>query len=546
MNNSQALTKTLQELGVKYIFGLPGEENLDVLEALSKSNIKFITTRHEQSAGFMAATVGRLTGEPGVCLSTLGPGASNLSTPLAYSLLCGFPMIAITGQKPIKNNEQANFQWVDIVEMMKSVTKHSYQLNKTDSINRVFKQMFIKSKSIKSGPTLVELPEDVIQADCQFDVKSEVVKPEPKSADKKNITESLKLLKESKAIVIVLGSLINDEETADYIEHIIDKHNIYFLYSQMGKGIIDESHPLCLGTAALSKGDYLHESFDAADLIISIGYDLAEKPPFVLAEGSNKKIIHISSVKQGEDQYYKPSVSVIGSIKTNLREIFDSEETKDLKNSSPFKKTKEKIDKEIRNSNVSDLPQESPQYIISEIQKGTNKEASICLDNGLYKVWFARNFISSHRHNLLLDNNLATMGAGLPSAIATKIVFPERQVLALCGDGGFMMNSQALEVAVRLNLDLTVIVLIDEAYGMIKWKQENMGFNDFALDFKNPDFKLYAESYGVKHWLVGSENSLSSILKKTNEDGGVNLVSCPVKYDASSLTIPDNLIDKMI
>ena len=532
MKTSDIIIKSLENEGVEYIFGLPGEENLDVLESIRKSNkIKLVLTRHEQGAGFMAATYGRLTGKPGVCMSTLGPGATNLMTPAAYAQLGAMPMVMLTGQKPIKESKQGKFQIVDILEMMKPLTKFSKQVTYGKNATALIREAFRVSQEERPGGVHLEIPEDVskelVEKPHFFDVLSSKIP----SANLDSIENAKKMILSAKKPLLLIGAGANRKRACKALTNFVNELQIPFFNTQMGKGIIDERNPLYLGTAALSSNDFLHEAINNADLIINVGHDTIEKPPFIMEASDNRKVIHINFFTAEINEVYFPQLNVIGDIATSIKKL-----TKELKSNAKkwdnhfFLKVKENVTNHLSKYEEDNRFPILPQRIVKLTRNILPEDGIVTLDNGIYKIWFARNFPAYSQNTLLLDNALATMGAGFPSAIMAKELNPEKKVISINGDGGFMMNSQELETAVRMNLDLVVIILNDNAYGMIEWKQEGEGFPKFGLEYKNPDFVKYAESFGAYGYRPTSVKDFEEILTTTLNSKGVHVIDLAVDY----------------
>lgn len=531
--------KALENEGVKYIFGIPGEENLDLLEAIKNSSICLVLTRHEQAAGFMAATYGRLTGEPGVCLSTLGPGATNLVTPAAYAQLGAMPMIMITGQKPIKKSKQGRFQIIDVVDMMRPITKYTRQIVNGNNIPSVVREAFRIATEERPGAVHLELPED-IAVEAVSHKLFPVNRARRPDADEKAVLDAVEMIHESKYPLLLIGAGANRNRTSHALQHFIDTTGIPFFNTQMGKGVVDERHPLFMGTAALSDHDYLHCAIRKADLIINVGHDIVEKPPFFMEMGG-KKVIHINFFSAIVDDVYFPQLDVVGDIATTIGHLEHHVEKQPHWDFSYYALLKKEIDGHINDKKDDTRFPLIPQYLVAEVRKSMPDNGIIALDNGIYKIWFARNYFCQEPNTLLLDNALASMGAGLPSAMAAAIVHPERKVMAICGDGGFMMNSQELETAVRLKLNLTILIVNDYAYGMIRWKQSDMGFSDYGLSFNNPDFVKYAESYGAQGHRISSGEELKQCLSKCLDTPGVHIVDVPIDYSENQKVLIDEL-----
>ncbi len=450
---SDLLVAALENEGVDRIFGVPGEENLDVVESLRNSSIKLILTRHEQGAAFMAATYGRLTGKPGVCITTLGPGALNLTTGAAYALLGAMPMIMLTGQKGIMSSRQAKFQIVDVVSAFKPLTKLSLQIVSTTSIPTIVRDAFRIAMEERPGPVLLELPEDIAGEEA--------------------------------------------EDVAMVPQHPIE---------------IPVAH-----RASLDR---------AADMILK----------------AKRHLIMLGAAASRPRNF--PQCEVVGDVGPSLELLADRLEGR-LHHAGALLSLREGILARIGDRATEDRWPPTPQRIVHDVRRVIPEDGVVALDNGMYKIWFARNYRTYVANTLLLDNALATMGAGLPSAMMAAMLHPERRVLAVCGDGGFMMNSQEMETAVRLKLNLVVLILEDSAYGMIRWKQAVDSFPDFGLTFDNPDFVKYAESYGARGSRVESTDSLIPTLENAFKGGGVHLVVVPIDYSENTRVLVDELREKL-
>ena len=529
MKASDLFVNALEAEGVEYIFGIPGEENLDFLDSLRNSKIQLILTRHEQAAGFMAATYGRLTGRAGVCLSTLGPGATNFVTAAAYGQLGALPMLMITGQKPIKSSKQGKFQIVDVVEMMKPLTKYTQQIVGGDNIPSRVHEAFRLAEEERPGATHLELPEDIARDETDADLlpTRHVRRP---IAEQKSIHQAVEALQKAKHPLLLIGAGANRKQTAKMLRDFVDEFQIPFFSTQMGKGVLDERDPLFLGNAALSDGDFLHRAIAHSDLILNVGHDVVEKPPFFMHVDDGRTVIHVNFRTAEVDPVYFPQVEVVGDIANSVWQITQALTAQEQWDFKYFLQIRERVEAHLLEGAEDQRFPIYPQRLVADIRKVMPDDGIIALDNGVYKIWFARNYRAHLSNTVLLDNALATMGAGLPSALAAQVVFPERRVMAICGDGGFLMNSAEMETAVRLKLNLIVLILRDNAYGMIKWKQSNMGFPNWGLDFGNPDFVKYAQSYGAHGHRVASAEGLAPLLERCYQAGGVHLVEAPMDY----------------
>lgn len=542
MNGAELLVRCLENEGVDTIFGIPGEENLAFLEALRNSSIRLILTRHEQAAGFMAATYGRLTGRPGVCLSTLGPGATNFVTAASYALLGGMPALFLTGQKPIKKSKQGRFQILDVVRMMGPLTKFTHQIVAAGSIPALVRDSFRIAVGEKPGPVHLELPED-IAAEMTDAHPYPLTRLDPPHADPSSIVRAAELINQARFPLFLFGAEAKRPDVCRVARHLVDKVGMYFFTTQMGKGIVDEYSSYSLGTAALSDFDYLHCAIDRADLIVNVGHDVVEKPPFFMKAGGTQ-VIHVNCSPAGIDEVYFPQHEVVGDIANTLERLLHLVRKPEVSNGEYFQRIHNEINDHVYCRHGHDCFPDTPQRIVSDIRGVLDDASILSLDNGMYKIWFARNYKATQPDSVLLDNALASMGAGLPVAIAAKLLYPERQVVALCGDGGFMMNSQEMETAVRLNLHLVVIVLRDNGYGMIKWKQAGMGYPDFGLDFMNPDFIHYAQSYGANGYRIARSGELVELLRACLSRPGVHLIEVPVDYSQNEKVFFQELREK--
>ncbi len=537
---SDLFVECLEAEGCEYIFGVPGEENLDFLDSLSRSaQIKLVLTRHEQGAGFMAATYGRHTGKTGVCIATLGPGATNFVTAAAYAQLGGMPMMMITGQKPIKKSKQGQFQILDVVAMMDPITKYTRQLHAGDNIPSRVREAYRLAEEEKPGAVHLELPEDIAEESTSARPIARSVARRP-SAEPKAVRQAVEAIEKAKKPILVIGAGANRKMTGRMLNQFVEKTGIPFVTTQMGKGVLDERHPLFLGCAALSAGDFCHRAIEEADCIVNIGHDVIEKPPFFM-KPEGVCVVHVSNRSAEVDPVYFPQIEVIGDIANAIWQIKEDIVRQGHWSSGELKRYhRAELEHTGKLADDARFPI-FPPHLVRQVRDCLPEDGIICLDNGVYKIWFARGFCAYLPNTVLLDNALATMGAGLPSAMMSAMLYPERQVMAICGDGGFMMNSQEMETAVRLGLDLTVLILRDDAYGMIRWKQANMGFDDFGLTYGNPDFVKYAESYGASGHRVESSDHLREVLAHCRDTPGVHLIDCPVDYSEN-----DRILNKDI
>ncbi|MEP1215439.1 MAG: acetolactate synthase large subunit [Marinobacter sp.] len=541
-NGAELFVHALENEGVRYIFAVPGEENLDLLEALRESSIELILNRHEQAAGFMAATYGRLTGRVGVCLSTLGPGATNLVTAAAYAQLGGMPMMMVSGQKPIKSSKQGLFQILDVVDLMRPLTKYTRQISNANTIPAKVREAFRLASEERPGAVHLELPEDIASemadSDTHIFEPSDARRP---SASTKSLDAACDMIRKARHPLIMIGAGANRKRVSQALIHLVNVTGIPFFTTQMGKGVVDERHPRYLGNAALSAGDFVHCAIDHADLVINVGHDVVEKPPFFMKPGG-KQVIHVNFSGADVDPVYFPQHEVVGDIANSVEYLAERCGQCSGHDFSRFMEVKASVDSHLAEKIDDSRFPIIPQRIVHDVRQVMPEDGIIALDNGMYKLWFARNYPAYDNNTVLLDNALASMGAGLPSAMMAAMLYPHLKVMAVCGDGGFMMNSQELETAVRLKLNLVILIINDNAYGMIKWKQSQEGFTNFGLDYNNPDFVKYAEAYGAAGHTITRTEDLLPTLKKALTAGGVHLVNVPVDYSENRRVFDEELV----
>ncbi len=529
MKAARLFIKSLEASGVEYIFGLPGEENLAIVDAIRESSIKLVVTRDEQTAVFMAATVGRLTGRAGVAMSTLGPGATNLVTGVAYAQLGAMPVLVITGQKPIKKSKQGKFQILDIVGMMKPITKMSETIVSADRITSAVYQAIRTAENERPGAVHLEFPEDIAeeQSDNQPIPWQKLRRAVP---DEKSLLAVIEAVEKAKRPIIAIAAGANRKLIRKQLKNFISSTGIPFVTTQMGKGVEDESSPLYIGTTALSDGDYVHEALKHADLVIMVGHDITEKPPVL----GHPNIAHLNFYPADIDDLYKPTVEVIGDISYALWMMSEKVKPQRDWDFSGFTNQRDLLMADIKQkANDAAFPLK-PQRFVAELRQTLPADSILALDNGMYKIWVARNFAAHQQNTVLLDNALASMGAGLPSGMAVKLLNPDKKVVVVAGDGGFMMNLADLETAKRLGLDLVVIIVNDNGYGMIKWKQEEMELPDFGLSFTNPDFIKLAESFGARGHRIEKVEDFKPILQKAIDSKGIHIIDLPIDYSENA------------
>lgn len=534
MKASDLFVKILEKQWVDTIYGVPGEENLDLLDSIGHSNIKLILTRNEQTAVFMAATYGRFTGKTGVALATLGPGATNMMTGVAYAQLGGMPVMVITGQKPQNHSKQGAFQIIDVVAMMKPVTKFSTAIVSGERIPYILENAFRIAEDEKPGAVHIELAEDI--AAHEVPEKYSIVdlgtqKIRRPVLDDKAITQLIEEIQKAKAPIILVWAGANRKRITTYLTKFIEKYDIPYFTSQMGKWVVGWKQNSYLGTAALTSGDYIHDAIAESDLILSVGYDNAEKPTDILGI-NGKAVININFVKSNFDYVYSPYLDVIGDIGNTFWQLCEADIDSSNWDFSTINTINEANKKKIE-SNLSledDIPYMMPRRLAKELREVLAVDDILALDNGLYKVWLARNYRARKPNTILLDNALATMGAGYASAMEAKRLHPDQKVVCVTGDGGLVMNLWDIETAVRMKIDIVIVILNNSSYGMIKWKQQGGWFEDYGLDFGEMDFIKLAESFWAHWYKVVKKEDFKSVLEDVIQKPGVQIIDLDFDY----------------
>lgn len=528
MNTAELLVRCLENEGVQYVFGLPGEENLHVLEALRHSSIQFITTRHEQGAAFMADVYGRLTGQAGVCLSTLGPGATNLMTGVADANLDGAPLVAITGQVGTDRMHIESHQYLDLVAMFAPVTKWNKQIVRPGIAPEVVRKAFKLAQTEKPGAVHIDVPENIaaMQVTGEPLSKGDVEKT---FASFRSIEQAAQIISQAKNPLILVGNGAIRANASQALTEFATRLNIPVANTFMGKGVIPYTHPLALWAVGLQLRDYISCGFDRADLVIAVGYDLIEYSPKKWNPDGKIPIVHIAATHAEVDSSYIPIAEVVGDISDSLNEILERAD----RSSKP-----DPYALELRDDIRSDYEQYAnddgfpikPQKLVYDLRQVMRPEDIVICDVGAHKMWMARHYHCECPNTCIISNGFAAMGIAIPGAIAAKLVAPQKQVVAVTGDGGFMMNCQELETALRVGTAFVTIIFNDGGYGLIEWKQHNQLGTSAFVKFGNPDFVKLAESMGLKGYRVESTADFIPTLKMALAQPVPSVIDCPVDY----------------
>lgn len=528
MKASDLFVKCLENEGVEYIFGVPGEETIDLTESLRESKIKFIPTRHEQSAAFMADVYGRLTHRPGVCLATLGPGATNLITGIADAQLDRAPLVAITGQSALEKTHKESHQYIDIVTAFKQFTTWNSKVTRPDFIPEIVHKAFDIAAD-RPGATHIELPEDVAKEETTKEPISKKTYPHLRLHDESELRRAAEMIKESSMPIILAGNGVFRENAATELRKLVQFTGLPVVTTFMGKGAVAADDEHYLGSMGIKDHDHIMCGFEMADLIICVGYDYVEYSPRFWNPDKSKKIIHIHTDHPEIDESYVPDIMLIGSIRQAL---FNLRQQCDFEREIPerFTKVRSRMKAEIEDYAEDMSYPVKPQKILCDVRECIGRDDILISDVGAHKLWIGRLFPAYEPNTVFISNGLATMGFALPGAIAASMIKPEKKVVAIAGDGGFLMNLQDLETAVRLGCNFVVVIFNDSKYGLIEW-HEKKAFNEtIGIEFTNPDFVMLAQSFGAKGVRIENTEELKPKLTEALEAGGVWLLDVPVDY----------------
>jgi acetolactate synthase-1/2/3 large subunit len=531
MKAAELLVRCLENEGVQFIFGLPGEENLAVMDALLDSSIRFIETRHEQGAAFMADVYGRLSGKAGVCLSTLGPGATNLLTGVVDAYLDRVPLVAITGQASLNRRHKESHQYIDVISMFKPVTKWNVSLPRAEVLPEAVRKAFKVAQTEKPGSTHLELPEDVAEEEiagahlpAPLFVQAPVM-PEPAPAQ---VARAVRAIAGARRPLILAGNGVIRGRAHEAVRQFSRQLRIPVVHTFMAKGVLPDSDPLSLYAVGLQARDYVSIVMEQADVIIALGYDFVEYAPCFWNPSRNKRIVHVDISPAEVDEHYIVEVGVLGDLRLSLERIgvrlqsFD-----DSWSVNARKRVIDGFEGELAGPMAWPI---RPQHLMRELQAALEPDDLVICDVGAHKLWMARMFPCEVANSCLISNGFAAMGIAVPGAIAAKLLFPDRRVIAVTGDGGFLMNSQELETAVRLQLPLVILVWRDDSYGVIRWKQMVRFGRTSSVDFGNPDLVSYANSFGARGVRVTEPSELRPILTQAFRNPLPVVVDCTVDY----------------
>jgi acetolactate synthase-1/2/3 large subunit len=535
MKASDLLVKCLENEGVEYVFGIPGEETLDLMESLRTSPIKFIVTRHEQAAAFMADAYGRITGRAGVCIATLGPGATNLLTGVADAYLDGSPVVAITGQADLKRIHKESHQYINIVDMCESVTKWNGRIEMPEVIPEMVRKAFKLAEAEKPGPTHLELPEDIASQKTHemYVAMIPPIRARRSSPDRQSLRKAADLIESAKFPVILAGHGIVRKAANAQLQQFAEMLCIPVMTTFMGKGAISAKSPSCIGSLGLANDRQIEDVFSRADLIIAIGYGLVEYAPKNWNPQIDKQIIHIDFTSSEVDLHYVPEVEIVSDIRESI-ELLEGMLSTNKKSQCAIDLHANFRDEFERIGSERKWPVRPPQVLYG-IRKVLGDADMLISDVGTCKLWAAKFYPVYANNTFILSNGFASMGFSLPTAMVAKLVRPDRKVVALSGDGGFLMNLQDLETAVRMKLNIAIVVFNDSSYNLIKWKSMKKFGDAYGVDFTNPDFIKVAEGFGAIGLRLKSAEDFEPMLRDAlNRDVPV-IIDVPIDYSDNEL-----------
>lgn len=533
MKATDLMVKCLENEGVQYIFGIPGEENIDLVHSLASSDqIQFVAVRHEQGAAFMADVYGRLTGKAGVCLATLGPGATNLLTGIGDANLDHAPVVAITGQAGLERMHKESHQYIDVVAMFEPVTKWSIQIKRPQTIPEIVRKAFKLAEMEKPGAVHIELPEDMAADDIEAKVLPKT--PLPVSVPcETSMKQALELIEKSQKPFIIAGNGVLRRQASKELQAFAEALKAPVTHTFMAKGVLPPDHPLNMYTVGLQMKDYVLCGLHEADLILAIGYDFVEYLPMYWNENNPKPIIHIDTLPAEVDEHYPVAAELVGDIPAALTYL--TAHLKGTKEWMPGGELHQKlvqelthIHKEEASPSAGEGARIKPKTILDEVAKIATDNTIVISDVGAHKLWIARNYQPKLPNRVVISNGFATMGIAVPGAIGAKLACPDDPVICITGDGGFLMNGVEVETAKRLGVAFTILLLNDSKYGLIDWKLKNRFDASYGVEFANPDFVRFAESFGITGIRVNHVTELEAALQKALSMKEIVLVEIPV------------------
>ena len=540
MKTAELFIRCLENEGVDLMFGIPGEENLDVMDALLDSRIRFVTTRHEQGAAFMADVYGRLTGRAGVCLSTLGPGATNLVTGVADANMDRAPLVAIAGQAATTRLHKESHQVLDLVNMFKPLTKYAAQILEPEILPEVVRKAFKLAQVEKPGACFIDFPENIAAMPVEAEPLHVQFAAAPSPTPEK-LKQAADIISRARFPMVMAGNGVIRAGACEALVHFAETLNIPVATTFMAKGAIPSSHPLSLSTVGLQAHDYVQCGFDRADVVICVGYDIVEYHPYLWHKTPARRIINIDTRPAEVDAHYIVAAGIVGNIREALEILADLATPHDK---NDFDGLRSVIQEELNwHADDNRFPL-TPQRIIRDLRASLGAEDIVLSDVGAHKMWMARMYEAERPNTCIISNGFASMGIAVPGAVAAAHAFPDKKVVAVTGDAGFLMNSQEIETGLRLGTPFVVLIWTDGAYGLIEWKQRVQFQRPSHIRFNNPDLVKYAESFGARGYRIESAQELLPTLKAALADKTISIIDCPVDY-SENLKLTEKLGEKI-
>jgi acetolactate synthase-1/2/3 large subunit len=538
---AKLIAKCLENEGVRYVFGIPGEENIHLIDALNNSSIRFILVRHEQAASFMADMYGRVKGTAGVCVGTLGPGAINLLLGTADAHTDSAPLVAISAQVGLNREYKETHQFVDLVSMFKPVTKWAAEIKVPIAVPEMVRKAFKVAQTERPGSCYIGVPQDLEEMSVSPDLRplprSQVYDSAPSPWQ---VCRAVKVLEAAKSPIVLAGHGAARDNAQDALIRFSEHLHIPVATTFMGKGVFPDMHPNALGTVGFMRHDYVNFGFDLADVVICVGYDLQEFDPVRINPNADKKIIHISRYAAEVDTHYPVAVGIESNLSMALDDLAKGVSSIIGLKAGNQKKIVNLLRTELEEGAKDDSFPVKPQRIVSDTRKALGQSDVVLVDTGALKMWMARLYPTYKPNTCLISNGLSTMAFAVPGAIAVKLAYPERKVLAAAGDGGFLMLGSELETAIREDVPIVVLIWEDQAYGLIKWKMDLELGHHSSVDFHNPDFVKYAEAFGAKGYRISRADELFPTLKSALQDNAISVIVCPVDY-SENMELTDKL-----
>ncbi|MGI9615350.1 MAG: acetolactate synthase large subunit [Acidimicrobiales bacterium] len=532
-NTAEQLVEALEAEGVSFVFGYPGDENLPFVDAVAASDrLRFVLTRHEAAAGFMAAAHGHLTGGLAVAMSTLGAGATNLTTPVAHAWLAEMPMLVITGQKPVLDNMQGRYQLLDVVEIMQPITKMSATVSSPDALPGLIAEAVHVALEYPQGPVHLELPVDIAAQTAGVHPLLPIARASQPEAAQDAVHAAADLLASARRPLVLIGASANARRgVPEAVRDFLTETGFPFICTMMGKGVGDETSSQFLGSAGMPGMGHPHCALQHSDLVLSVGHNVMEKAPFIMGPDDERQVIHLHDSPATADTIWFPQHQVVGDMATSLQALTERVAEGNGWSLGGFAKIHAAALTAVTAEPDDLMPGlVKPQHIARSIRALLGPQDIVSLDNGIHKLWMTRNYPALAPRTILVDSALGSMGTGVPAAIAAKLIYPDRRVLAVVGDGGFLMTGQEIETAIRLGIDLTVVIFNDGGLGMIRLKQQMDGHAVHGVDFANPDIASYAKAFGATGHRIDDAEGLERVLRAAFESGGVHVVDVPVDY----------------